>query len=291
MTTMSLAPLRIIPALFAIPALLWSCGGSSAPPEIETTSFAASLGVDLSQSTKLPSGEYVRDLTLGTGDSVAAGLTIAVHYTGYFTNGEIFDSNVAPAAPFSFDYGYGEVILGWDHGLDGVKVGGTRQLIIPPSQAYGAGGNSVIPGNSILVFTVTVVGVYPLPTIETATFAPALNVDLSQSTKLTNGEYIRDTTLGSGTAITSGSTVAVHYSGYLADDTLFDSNVAPAATFNFTYGAGQVIPGWDQGLSGVMPGGTRQLIIPPGLAYGSAGQGAIPPNSILVFTVTVVSVH
>jgi FKBP-type peptidyl-prolyl cis-trans isomerase len=125
--------------------------------DIATTTFAASLGVDLTASTKLPSGVYYRDLVVGTGIVVASGQQLSVRYTGWFPNGTQFDSN-ANTNPYSFVLGTRAVIDGWDNGLPGMKVGGKRQLIIPPSQAYGAAGRSGIPGNSILVFTVDVLG-------------------------------------------------------------------------------------------------------------------------------------
>lgn len=125
-----------------------------------------------------------------------------------------------------------------------------------------------------------------VPTIEATRFAPALNVDLQHSTKTANGEYFRDLSAGTGAAATAGQTLDVHYTGWLADGTRFDSNSGGAA-FSFALGARQVIDGWDQGLVGVRVGGTRQLIIPPALGYGETGAGPIPPNAILVFTVQV----
>lgn len=125
-----------------------------------------------------------------------------------------------------------------------------------------------------------------VPTIETTTFAPSLGVNLAASTKMANGEYYRDLTVGTGVVVNRGQTLSVHYTGWLPDGTQFDSNVGGTA-FSFVLGAGQVIAGWDQGLVGVRVGSTRQLIIPPALGYGASGYGPIPPNSILVFSVHV----
>jgi peptidylprolyl isomerase len=116
------------------------------------------LDVNLAQSTKLPSGMYYRDITVGTGATVAAGQTVGVYYVGSFANGQSFDSRTAPAAPFLVQpLGAGKVIKGWDLGLPGMKVGGRRQLIIPPELAYGSADYLTIPGNSVLVFTVDAV--------------------------------------------------------------------------------------------------------------------------------------
>jgi peptidylprolyl isomerase len=135
-----------------------ACGDSSptAVP-IEQTVFATSLGVDLAQSTKLPSGVYYRDVTTGTGATLATGQTVAMRYAGFFVNGQEFDSNPAPKPVFSFSLGAGQVIRGWDVGLVGMKVGGRRQLIIPPEMGYGPNDYGPIPGNSVLVFTVDAV--------------------------------------------------------------------------------------------------------------------------------------
>jgi peptidylprolyl isomerase len=138
-----------------------ACSHTSTEPRpavpIEQTTFASSLGVHLAQSMKLPSGMYYRDITVGTGTTLAAGQAVTVHYVGAFADGDVFDSNQAPAAPFPFTLGTGRVIKGWDQGLVGMKVGGRRQLVIPPELAYGPNDYGPIPGNSVLVFTVDAV--------------------------------------------------------------------------------------------------------------------------------------
>ncbi|MFZ5443063.1 MAG: FKBP-type peptidyl-prolyl cis-trans isomerase [Myxococcota bacterium] len=127
----------------------------------------------------------------------------------------------------------------------------------------------------------------PEPKIEETTFAASLGVDLAASTKHPSGLYFREKTTGDGAEAKNGSPVTMRYTGWLVDGTQFDSN--QAAGFRFTLGAGDVIPGWDLGCVGMKVGGTRQLIIPPALGYGSSGAGPIPPNAILVFDVTMVS--
>jgi FKBP-type peptidyl-prolyl cis-trans isomerase len=139
----------------------------------------------------------------------------------------------------------------------------------------------------VLSFILTACGGASAPqTIETTTFAPSLNVNLADSTKMASGEYYRTTSHGSGAAIVAGQVLQVHYTVWLADGTKIESNVG-AAAYSFQPGAGQVIAGWDQGFAGARVGDTRQLIIPPELAYGPYGQGSIPPNAILVFSVLI----
>ena len=142
-----------------------ACGGSdsenTAPvPDIASTTFAPSLQVDLSAMTREPSGLYRRDLVAGTGATAQAGQRVTVHYTGWLADGTMFDSNVDQGTPFSFKLATGAVITGWDLGLLGMKVGGTRRLIIPPSLGYGRGGFPPgIPGNAILVFDIELLDV------------------------------------------------------------------------------------------------------------------------------------
>lgn len=128
------------------------------PVPIEETSFASSLGVNLSQSTKTANGMYYRDIVVGTGAAVANGQTLDVRYTGWLSSGFQFDSNIGEPLPFSFVLGTGNVIQGWHEGLQGARVGTQRQLIIPASLAYGPGGFGPIPGNAVIVFNVEIVG-------------------------------------------------------------------------------------------------------------------------------------
>ncbi|MBI5869489.1 MAG: FKBP-type peptidyl-prolyl cis-trans isomerase [Actinobacteria bacterium] len=96
---------------------------------------------------------------------------------------------------------------------------------------------------------------------------------------------IEDIAAGTGPAAKNGDLVTVDYTGWLTDGTQFDSSKG-RKPFEFTLGAGEVIPGWDQGVAGMMVGGTRRLTIPPELGYGSRGAGGvIPPNATLVFEV------
>ena len=100
------------------------------------------------------------DQVVGTGAEAVAGQRVSVHYTGTLTNGQKFDSSRDRGKPFQFHLGRGEVIKGWDQGVAGMKVGGSRKLTIPPELAYGARGfPPVIPPNSTLVFDVELVAV------------------------------------------------------------------------------------------------------------------------------------
>lgn len=128
-----------------------------------------------------------------------------------------------------------------------------------------------------------------VPTIEETVFNAGLGVNLAASTKTASGMYYRDISVGSGATVVEGSNVAIHYTGYLADATIFDINQAPQVPFPFTVGQEAVIAGVDEGVRGMQVGGVRQLIIPPNLGYGGSPRGPIPANSILVFNITIAS--
>ncbi len=128
------------------------------------------------------------------------------------------------------------------------------------------------------------------PKIESTDFTPSLGVDLAASTRTGSGLYIRDLVVGTGATATTGSTLHVHYTGALPRGFVFDDNVVGDVPFSFVLGTGAVIKGWDEGLVGMKVGGRRQLVIPARLGYGATGNGSIPPNSILVFTVELVRI-
>ncbi len=104
--------------------------------------------------TTTPSGLQFEDVLVGSGPEAKAGQSIQVHYTGSLDDGTVFDSSVK-RGPFGFTLGAGQVIKGWDEGVQGMKVGGKRKLIIPSHLAYGESGiGGEIPGGATLHFEV-----------------------------------------------------------------------------------------------------------------------------------------
>ena len=137
----------------AFALLLAVAGGVGAPP-----AFGA---VASPPPHKLPDGLAYIDQVVGKGAQPKAGQSVSVQYVGRLANGKVFDSSRAHDGPFTFTFGAGQVIKGWDEGLATMRVGGKRRLIIPPALAYGerSVGNGLIPPNSTLIFDVELVSV------------------------------------------------------------------------------------------------------------------------------------
>ena len=111
-------------------------------------------------------------------------------------------------------------------------------------------------------------------------------------TTTASGLKYTDVKTGEGEAVTGrGQTVSVHYTGWLEDDTKFDSSRDRDDPFSFPVDSGYVIPGWDEGVVGMQVGGIRRLVIPPELGYGAQGAGGvIPPDATLVFEIELLEI-
>jgi FKBP-type peptidyl-prolyl cis-trans isomerase FkpA len=122
--------------------------------------------------------------------------------------------------------------------------------------------------------------------IERTQFAPALNVHLDQMVKRASGLYVQDLTTGTGSFASRGRTAVVRFTGWRADGKQFDDG-----EITIILGSKQTIAAWEEGLLGMRVGGKRRLVVPPNLGYGARGAGNdIPPNTVLVFDMTLNSV-
>lgn len=153
-------------------------------------------------------------------------------------------------------------------------------------------GNTSTANKSACAPTPTVVG--PAPAVEVPATPPPTPASAAVQTGDQGLKYV-DIKVGCGNAVQAGDNVTVNYSGWVASTgKLFDSSLKPGGQpFQVqNVGQAQLIEGWNIGLQGMKPGGTRRLIIPPTLGYGSAGapQGGIPPNATLIFDVTLLSI-
>lgn len=146
-----LRPVALVAAL-----LLVSCNLNDfrSRPVSDPNAFAAALDVRPKDLVTTPTGLRYRDVAPGSGPEAKPGDTLQVRYSGWLTNGKPFDSGV-----YTFPLGQHRVIDGWDQGLEGMRVGGRRKLVIPPALGYGAQDMGVIPPNSTLVFDVELLGI------------------------------------------------------------------------------------------------------------------------------------
>jgi peptidylprolyl isomerase len=146
--------------LVTLLALAGMVAAQTAPAKKPASKRAAGPTVVTGAPTKTASGLEYWDIKVGTGAVAQNEQHVKVDYTGWLTNGKKFDSSVGTGKPFDFVLGANQVIKGWDEGVAGMKVGGQRQLRIPPDLAYGAAGYPpVIPANSTLIFDVRLVDV------------------------------------------------------------------------------------------------------------------------------------
>jgi FKBP-type peptidyl-prolyl cis-trans isomerase FkpA len=156
----------VILAMLAVVTLLAAqttktAAQKSAPaPKATATPKPSSPTKVTGQPQSTASGVEYWDIKVGTGKTAVAGKKLSMHYTGWLTNGKKFDSSLDHDEPFSFTLGTGEVIKGWDEGVAGMKVGGKRQLKIPPAAGYGSrGAPPVVPPNATLIFDVELLDV------------------------------------------------------------------------------------------------------------------------------------
>lgn len=230
------------------------------------------------------SGLRYRIWKKGDGTKAEKGDKVSVHYAGRLLDGSPFDDSYKRGKPFSFPLGAGRVIKGWDEGIAYLSVGDSATLIIPAELGYGAADRPTIPANSTLIFDVQLMNVKKI--IKPVPYKVAGLDTISTGTGL---KYIR-LNKTDGAKVTPGSTVAVHYTGYLLDGTIFDSSIPREQPISFPIGVSRVIKGWDEGIAYLKVGEKARLIIPPGLAYGSQVKSNIPPNSTLVFDVELMQV-
>jgi FKBP-type peptidyl-prolyl cis-trans isomerase len=152
---------NLILAISAV-ALLGSLAAQTAPHKSQVVPNTKAPTKVTGEGTKTASGLQYWDIRVGLGPLAKDGDHVKVHYTGWLTTGKKFDSSVDARQPFDFTIGKGDVIKGWEEGVSGMKVGGKRQLRIPPQLAYGEQGYSgVIPANATLIFDIQLLGILP----------------------------------------------------------------------------------------------------------------------------------
>ncbi|MEO1008825.1 MAG: FKBP-type peptidyl-prolyl cis-trans isomerase [Planctomycetota bacterium] len=229
----------------------------------------------------------IEDLVVGDGELVEPGATVTIHYRGTLaSDGSEFDSSYSRGQPATFPLS--SLIAGWQEGIPGMRVGGTRRLEIPWAKAYGASGRPpTIPPMADLIFQVEVLGVEnPPKPPQLATEFEGEPVDLG------DGLVIRDIAVGSGdTAIEPGAPmVLLHFVGAVADT---------GEIYEWSRRTGQpvtlrlanTLPAFERGVVGMKAGGVRRIEAPAALAFGDAERRppGVPAGADLVFEVEVLS--
>ncbi len=237
-------------------------------------------------ATTTPSGLAYIILDEGTGgEHPQANSKVKVHYTGWMTNGEMFDSSVVRGEPISF--GLNQVIKGWTEGVQKMKVGQKARFWIPGKLAYGD--TPPQPGYpyGTLVFDIELLSfVNPPPPPEVPE-----DVAAAPSDAITTPSGLAYTVLQKGTGDThptAASTVEVHYTGWMTNGEMFDSSVVRGETISFPLGG--VIAGWTEGVQKMVVGEKTRFWIPGKLAYGDTPPQPGYPYGTLVFDIELVGI-
>lgn len=236
------------------------------------------------KTMKTASGLEYTITTKGNGKKAQAGDKVKVHYTGKLLNDTVFDSSVKRGQPYEFKLGAGQVIKGWDEAIQLLQVGDKATLKIPANLAYGDRSNGMIPANSTLIFDVelmdVVEGVKQWVTKSKDTIKTASGL-----------KYIIIQKNDAGAKIEKGNKVKFHFSGYFKDGKLFESTHDKGQPIEIKAGAGQLLPGWDEGLLLLKKGEKAKLFIPYTLGCGEEGRPPlIPGKSDLVFDIEIIDV-
>jgi len=230
------------------------------------------------------SGLASKVIQAGTGDTKpAAADTVTVHYSGWTTDGKLFDSSVKRGQPTSFPLN--QVIKGWTEGLQLMVIGEKRRLWIPAALAYGTNPGGGRPAG-MLVFDVELLDIKAAPKPPSAPEDVATAPESAEKTE--SGIASRVITKGSGSNHPAATdNVKVHYSGWTTDGQLFDSSVMRGQPAIFPLN--RVIAGWTEGVQLMVEGETRRFWIPPNLAYGeNPPEGA--PAGTLVFDIELIEI-
>jgi len=232
-------------------------------------------------------GIEIFDEIAGNGAELRTGMELTFHYTGWLVNGYKFGTSKDLGKPAKAVLGMGKMVRGLELGLESIKQGGVRWLRVSPGMAYGPVAMSNIPPNSTLIFRIQAESAeYDEELAASMDFFP--NAEFVKWVSGSEGLKYFVEKEGSGKPKKAGDAVSVHYTGWLADGTKFDSSRDRNDPISLELGTGRVIRGWDLGLEGMKKGEKRLLLIPPNLGYGSSGAGPIPPDATLVFAVEIV---
>ena len=278
------ATILLAAAILTAPISFTQAQDTPPVPKNDTPAAPADVQAPPADAEKTPSGLASKVISKGAGAAhPKADDIVTVHYTGWTTDGKMFDSSVTRGEPASFPLN--RVIKGWTEGVQLMVQGEKRRLWIPANLAYGENPRPGAP-QGMLVFDVELLAIKEAPK------APAVPEDVkappATADKTASGLASRVLAKGAGTEHPKATdTVKVHYSGWTTDGKMFDSSVTRGEPIEFPLNG--VIPGWTEGVQLMVAGEKRRFWIPSQLAYGdNPGGGA--PSGMLVFDVELIEI-
>lgn len=221
------------------------------------------------------------------GEKIVKGSTIKFHFSGFFKDGKMFETSTDKPQPVAVKAGAGQMVPGWDEALLLLKQGEKAKLFIPYQLAFGENGlNPIIPPKTDIIIDIEILEVKP------QIVPVAYNVQgLTPIVTSTGLKYYVVNKSNNPVKAERGHSVRVHYTGYLADGSIFDSSIERGEPIEFPLGQGAVIPGWDEGIALMNVGDKLRMVIPYNLAYGEQGYPPIiPAKADLTFDVELIEV-
>ncbi|MEQ6119884.1 FKBP-type peptidyl-prolyl cis-trans isomerase [Reichenbachiella sp. MALMAid0571] len=276
--------------------VLWSCGGDSGLSveeqfAIDDEKIEAYIATNNLQDVQTTTSGLRYIITReGTGNFPEVEELVVVHYKGSLLNGNTFDSSYDRGAPFTYTFGVGQVISGFDLGVQQISEEAKGTIIIPSYLAYGRSGSGSIGANEVLVFE-----------IEVLSDAQILEMDLEKIDEYIDTKSLTDvvetssglnyiiTEQGTGDNAKDGDAISLKYKGYLLDGTVFDETTS--GTFDYTIGEISLIDGWEEAVSLLNEGAKGTFMLPSGIGYGKVGYQDIDSNIVLIFDIELVSIN
>ena len=255
------------------------------PPPPTPTPLPPPTAIDDSEFEETAEGLRFAVLQEGSGEFPEDKGSVFFHFSGWLEDGTSIGTSYLADQPLQITIGREEIMPGWDLALGQMQLGEKTQFVVPAELALGETGSPpVIPENATLIFEFELVEILPPPPSPTA-------VDESEYMTTESGLQYVILEEGDGATPEVGQLVVLNYRGWLEDGFQFDNSYDRDQPFEFALGQGSVIPGWDEGVALLQVGDTAQFVIPSELAYGPAGSGSIPPDSVLIFEVELLEIR
>ncbi len=230
--------------------------------------------------TKTASGLHYKFITKGTAPRAEDGDKCKAHFILRLKGDSVLEDTRILNTPWEFKANASSAIPGFVEAVLLMGAGDKLEAIVPPSLGYGSQQAGAIPPNSTLGFTIEL--------LETVPGLRPFAVKGKDTVKLTSGLKYIVVEKGTGELPSLGDIVTIKYSAYLPDGKMFDSSVERNETVKFNLGSS--LPGFDEGIAKMFPGGKHRLIIPYMLAFGEAGRGPIPPKTDVIYDIELVEV-